>query len=418
VPLSASGLAAHPQFRRLWAAQSVSQLGSQVTVLALPLTAALVLDASPLEMGVLGAAQYAPFLLLGLFAGVWVDRVRRRPILIGADLARAVLLVSIPIAAALGVLGLVQLYVVAFLVGVATVFFDVACQSLLPSLIGRAQLVDGNSKLEVSRSVAQVAGPGLAGGLIALVTAPVAVALDAVSFAASAILLGAIRAPEAPPARSGASGSVWAGIAVGVRAVVGDPVLRSIAGCTATALLFRSMGLAVYVLYVTHELGLGPTLLGVILGVGSVGAVAGALVGGPVARRAGVGPTILGATCLLGLSGLLVAAAAGPPVQLVATLVAAEAASALARTTYNVNQVSLRQARTPDHLQGRTNATMRFIVWGTIPVGSLAGGLLGESIGLRPTLVVAAGGLFLPFLGVLLSPVRAVRDMPTAPAAA
>jgi MFS family permease len=414
VPGGFGGLWRHAEFRRLWAGQTISQIGSQITMLALPLTATLVLDASPLEMGILSAAEYLPFLLVGLFAGVWVDRVRRRPILVATDLARAVLLGSIPLAAALDVLSLEQLYAVGFLVGVATVFFDVAYQSFLPALVGRAELVEGNSKLEASRSIAQIAGPGLAGGLVSLITAPMALAIDAVSFVGSALFLSAIRAPEAPPAAAGASRSVWGDIRDGLRVVVDDPVLRSIAGCTATANLFGNVGMAIYVLYVTRELGIGPALLGTILAVGSVGAVVGALVGGAVARRLGVGPTIVLSAGLFGLSGALVAAAAGSPAQVIAMLTAAQAVSGLAGTTYNINQVSLRQAVTPDQLQGRMNATMRFLVWGTIPIGALAGGVLGERIGMRPTLFVAALGSLLPVLWVLLSPVRGIRAVPTA----
>jgi MFS family permease len=407
-----AGLWRQADFLKLWSGQTVSQFGSQVTQLALPLTAALTLGATASQMGILGAAEFAPFLLFGLFAGVWVDRLPRRRILIAADLGRAVLLGLIPLAAWLGVLRMELLYAVGFLAGVLTVFFDVAYQSYLPELVDRSRLVEGNAKLEVSRSVAQVAGPGLGGALVQLLTAPIAVAVDAVSFFASALFLTGLRHAE-PHAPARPHAHLWSEIREGLGVVLGNPLLRAIAGCTATSNLFSNIGMAVYVLYVTRELGVTPALLGVVFGVGSCGALVGALLASRIADWIGLGPTIVGAAILFPVGGLLVVAAGGTPLIVAATLIAGWAATSFTSPIYNVNQVSLRQAITPDRLQGRMNATMRFIVWGTIPIGALAGGFLGDAIGLRATLLVSALGGGLACLWVLLSPVSRLRAQPT-----
>ncbi|HEY7909061.1 MAG TPA: MFS transporter [Thermomicrobiales bacterium] len=408
-----TGLWGHANFLRLWAGQTISQFGSQITLLALPLTAALTLHATPVEMGILSATETAPFLLVGLFAGVWVDRLRRRPILLIADCARGVLLLAIPLAALLDGLTIGLLYAVAFLVGILTVFFDVAYQSFLPALVGRAHLVEGNSKLEVSRSAAQIAGPGIAGGLVQLITAPIAIVVDATSFLISALFLVFVRVPEPPPAPRIAGRSIWHEIGEGLRVVVGNPMLRGIAGCTATGNLFSNIVQAVYILYVTRQLGLSAGVIGAIFALGSVGFLVGALLAGRVACRFGLGPTIIGSSLLGCFGTVLIPIADGPVTLAVPLLVAAQFVMAFSNPIYNINQVSLRQAITPDHLLGRMNATMRFIVWGTLPIGALIGGALGGTIGLRPTLVVGAIGEFSAFLWVFFSPVRTLREQPT-----
>src|ERR671931_2484054 len=243
-------------FMRLWTAESVSRRGSQVSLLALPLVAITVLHASTFEGGLLSTAEFAPFILVGLPAGVWVDRLRRRPVLIAGDLGRALALASIPVAYWLDVLSIGQLYAVGFVTGVLTVFFDVAYQSYLPSLVEPEQLIEGNAKLEISNSGASIAGPGLAGGLIQLVTAPLAVLADAISFLASAVFVGAIRRREPPPAgdqdRARARGGMRREIAEGLRYVLGHRLLRWIAVTTASANLFSSMITAILVLYLVR----------------------------------------------------------------------------------------------------------------------------------------------------------------------
>ncbi len=401
----------HGDFLKLWAGQTVSQFGSQITVLALPLAAALTLHAGAANMGFLAAASTAPFLLVGLFAGVWVDRRRRRPILIVADAARFALLSLIPILALLDALTLAALYVIAFLVGILTVFFEVAYQSFLPAVVGRAHLVDGNGKLETTRSAAQIAGPSAAGALVQLVTAPVAIAVDALSFLVSVLFLGLIRTPEPPPARPAARRRVWPEIGEGLRAVMDDPMLRATMGSAGTVNIFGSMLFAVYVLYALR-IGIGAGLLGATFAVGNVGYLCGAFLTRPITRRFGTGPTIVAGLIVMAVCGLLVPLAGGPLAVSVLCLMVAQFARGFGGTLFNINNVSLRQAITPDRLLGRVNATSRFVGTGALTIGSLAGGTLGAVFGLRPTLAIGAvGGLF-AVIWVLRSPVRTLRTPP------
>ena len=418
----ARGLFSHPEFRKLWAGQTVSLLGSQITSLALPLTAALTLQATPSQMGLLNAANILPFLLVGLFAGVWVDRLRRRPILIAADIGRAALLGIVPLLAFAGALRIEALYAVALLAGICTVFFAVAYQSYLPALVSRQALVEGNSKLEISRSAVQLAGPGLAGALVTWLTAPVAIALDAASYLLSALFLVTIRTPEpAPTTAAGATAgaaaarrNVWREIREGLAVVLGHPILRSIAGCTGTGNLFNSLFFSVFLLYLTRDLGLAPTTLGLIFGVGSAGVLVGAMLAARAARWLGFAGALI-ASMLLSATGLLGQALAGSlaaasDVAVIVALTAGQFLTSVGLPIYNVNQVSLRQAITPDHLLGRMNASVRFIIWGTMPIGAVIGGLLGERIGLQPTLVVGAAGAFLALGWLVLTPVRHIRN--------
>ena len=404
-----TGLWRHPEFLRFWAAQSISQVGTQVTVLALPLVAALSLDASPFAVGLLAAMETAPFLLVGLFAGVWVDRRRRRPLLIAADLGRAALLLTIPVAAFLGALRMELLYAVAFFGGVLTLFFDVAFVSYLPALVRRDELVDGNSKLQASASGAQVVGPGLAGTLIGLVGAPGALVVDAVSFLGSALLLARVRTPEPVPAPPVRRPHVWREIGEGLRAVGRQPVLRALATCSATINLAVGVFFAVYVLYMTRDLGLSPGAIGLVFAVGGVGALIGALLADPARRRFGAGPTIIAAQSLFGLTGLLVPLAVLVPAIALPMVVASEFLQWLTVLIYDVNAVSLRQAITPDRLQGRVSATLRVLGWGMRPVGALVGGYLGGVIGLAWTLVVGELGMLVAVLWLVASPLPRLR---------
>ena len=407
------GLWREPDFLRLWAGQTVSRLGSEVSLLALPFAAALTLKANALEMGILNALGYAPFLLLGLLVGVWVDRLRRRPIMITADLSRAALLATVPLAALLGRLTIGQLFVVAFLVGSSTVFFDVAYQSYLPSLVTRSALPEANSKLEASRSVAQTVGPGIAGILVQILSAPVAISLDAISFLVSALSLLLIRGPELVEAPGDPRRSLWSEMREGLAVVLGDGVLRSIAGCTATWNFFAGLFEALYVLYAVRHLGITAGVLGLIFMVGGPGGLAGALAAVPLTRRLGIRRAMLGAVLADGLGNVLVPLASQALV--VPLLVIARASDGFAVMVYKINQVSLRQAITPHRLQGRMNATMRFIVWGTIPIGSLAGGGLAQLIGLRAALLIGALGVLLASGWIVLGPIRQVDDSPFLP---
>ena len=395
---------------KLWTGQSISLLGTQITLLAMPFAAILLLHASPFEVGLLTTIEYLPFLLVGLPAGVWVDRMRRRPILIAGDLGRAVALISVPIAHGLGLLTLPQLYVVSLVTGVLTVFFDVSWQSYLPSIVRREQLVEGNSKLEISRSGTQLAGPGLAGGLVQLVGAATAIVGDAVSYVVSAVFVGAIRRSEPPVEKPAVKPRMRAEIGEGLRYVLRNRYLRSIAACTGSANFFESMILAIFVLYAVRVLGLSPGLIGLVFAIGNAGAVIGAFLSGWVPRRFGIGPAIiLGAITFAPPVILIPLAPKSFPLPFLITSLALTAAGGV---VYNVNNVGFRQAITPLRMQGRMNATMRFIVWGTMPLGALIGGTLGGLIGLRPTLFIAAIPGMLTFLPVLLSPLRRLREIP------
>jgi MFS family permease len=406
------GLWRHSDFLKLWSAETVSQFGSQFTGLAFPLAAVIVLHASVFEIAVLEVVLFLPFVLISLPAGVWVDRMRRRPILVVGDLSRAALLLSVPIAYAFDALTIWQLYAVAFLVGIATVFFDVAYQSYLPSLVDRRALVDGNSKLEISRSAAQLGGPGLAGLFIDLISAPVAILADALSFIGSALFIFGIkkeeRAPERPP---GSTSRMRTEIAEGLRYVLRHPYLKSIAACTATFNFFSSFWNAVLIVYAVRVLDLRPAVLGLAFTLGNLGALAAAFSSGRISRRLGVGRTIIGATVVGGPMFLLAAFAPHGNAAL-AILGPAVFVGSFSGVVYNVTQLSLRQTITPERLQGRMNSVMRFIVWGTIPAGALLGGAFGTWIGLKETLIVGGIGACLPFLPVLFSPVRAIDEMP------
>jgi MFS family permease len=407
-----SGLRRHTDFLKLWGGQAVSQLGSQITMLAVPLLAVLTLGATPVQMGFLVAAETAPFLLAGLLAGVWVDRHRRRPILIAADLGRALLLLLVPLAAWGGWLHMVHLYLVGFLIGLLTVFFEVAAQAYLPSLVARDQLVEANGKLQTTASAAQIAGPGLAGLLVQLWTAPVALLLDAGSFLVSALGLWRIRAIEPDPEPVAATSSVWQEAGEGLRIVVGSPILRAFAGKVATSNLGFQIVLTVFVLYGTRSLGLNAAQIGLVFAAGSVGNLLGALLAERTAARIGPGPAIVGGSALAAIGLLLLPLAQGPVELVVPLLALGLFVDGLGSIVADVHMLSTQQAITPDRLQGRVNATTRFLTWGILPVGGLLGGVLGGAIGLRPTLAFGAGLYLLSMLWLLHSPVWRLRQAP------
>jgi MFS family permease len=404
------GLWHHLDFRRLWIGETVSQFGTMVTQLALPLVAILVVHASTFEVGLLTAFETVAFLLVGLPAGAWVDRMRFRTVLIVNDLTRAVALGSIPLAQALDALTIGQLYAVALLTGVSTVFFDVAYQSYLPELVDRADLVDGNAKLQASESVSQIAGPSVGGLLIQAITAPYALLVDAVSFLWSASWVSAIKVRPAKPERK-PDRHLGREIKEGLSFVIGNPILRAIAMCTGSSNLFNAVYFAVFYVLLARDLDVSPGLIGLIMSTSAIGGLVGSLLAARIAARFGQGPTIW--------ISILVAA----PTSFVApfihrdwTLVLLAVAQILFWGTvvvYNITQVSFRQGLCPPELLGRMNATMRFLVWGTMPLGALLGGVLGSAIGVRDTLLVAAIGSVLPVLPVFFSPLRRLRELPS-----
>lgn len=409
---SRAGLWNNHDFMQLWASETVSQVGAQMTVVALPLLAALSLDASAAEMGMLTAAGTAPPLLLGLFAGVWVDRLRRKPIMVATDLGRAAALLAIPVLWWLNLLRIELLYLVTFVVGVQSLFFDVAWVTFLPAVVRRDQLVEGNSKLQASASGAQVAGPGLAGLLVGSAGAPAAILIDAVSYLASTFFILRVRTTETRPERR-ADAHVLREMREGLAIVVRNPILRAIAASRATVSLFGYIFLAVYVLFMTEELGFSASSVGLVFSLGGLGAVVGAMLAEPLRQRIGIGPAILFSRIGFGLGGLLVPLAVLAPEFEAPLVLGAEFVQWLMYLIAIVNEISLRQSITPDRLLGRVNATMRFLGGGMIPVGALLGGALGEWIGLRQTLFVGVAGMLLTGLWVSLSPLRTTHDAPS-----
>ena len=408
--LRLAGLWHHPDFLKFWAGQTVSLFGSQISLLALPLTAVLVLKATPFQMGVLTALGAIPTLLFGLIAGVWVDRLRKRLILILTDAGRFILLSLIPLAFLLGILRMGMLYLFAFLVGTLTIFFNVAYRSYLPALIEREQLVEGNSKLELSQSVGEIVGPGLAGALVQFLSAPITILVDALSFLLSALSLVWIRTPE-PIARSEKpSKGMGHAIVEGLHFVFGEPLLRMLTGSFATLTLFNSVLEAVFILYLTRDVGITPLLLGIIFAVSSVGFVLGAVLAGWLTRRIGIGMTLLITPMIIGGSDLIIPLAGLVPHLAFPLVGLAQFLFGLARPILSINQVSLRQAITPKRLQGRMNATVTFVVFGLPTLGALLGGILGQYFGLPGTLVIAAAGEILACVWIVFSPVRTLRE--------
>jgi MFS family permease len=409
--LPAGGLWHHPDFMKLWTGQAISEFGSQVSQLAIPWVALVTLHASAFEVATLGTVEFLPFVLLTLPAGVLVDRWRRRTVLIAGDLGRAVLLISIPIAYGTGHLTLAQLYVVGFLVGIHTVFFDVAYQSYLPSLVDRESLVEGNSKLNVTSSGAQLAGPGVAGGLIAVATAPYALLVDAVTFLVSGGFTAAIRKREELPER-GERRHLLVELWEGLSYVLHHRLLLPQAISTGTSNFFTSLSFSILIVYAHNQLGMSSGLIGLSFSLGAFGWMIGAAKADWFRRKLGVGGASMFGAALTGPASLLIPFA--PKSFPVPFLVASGAVMGFGAVVYNIQQVSLRQSICPERLQGRMNASMRFLVWGTMPLGSLTGGTLAATIGLRPTLFVGAIGAFSSVLPIALSPIRSLREFPPA----
>jgi predicted MFS family arabinose efflux permease len=400
-------------FRRLWIGESVSFLGDQVSLLALPLLGVLTLDASAAEMGLLTALGWAPHLLFSLFAGTWIDlRARRRPIMVAADLGRAALLTSIPLAGALGALTIAQLYAVTFGVGVLTVFFDLCWSSFLVAVVPRDQLVDANSKLMISRSASNIAGPSLAGGLVQALGAPVAVLVDAVSFLVSALFLRSIDVDELPLERREDEGALHR-LREGVAFLLRHPVLRAGVACTSTLNFFTYIWFAIFVLYASRELGLSAGAIGLILGVGAVGGLFGALVAARLGRRIGIGPAIVLGAVLFPAPTVLFPLASGPQWARAAFLLAGEFVASVGVMVFDVNQNSLNVLLTPHRLRARIAGASRFFNYGTRPLGALAGGALGEAIGLRTTIWVGVAGSLFAVLFLLVSPMPSIREPPS-----
>lgn len=413
-----TGLWRHAEFRKLWAGQATSLVGSQMVGLALPLTAVIVLDASPLQMGAITAVSALPALFFGLHLGVWTDRRKRRPILVAADIGRALLLLSIPIAHQFDALTIELLYAVAIGMGAMSLLFEIAYRSFLPAVISRDQLVEGNSKLEMAKSGAAVAGPSISGVLIQAISAPFVMLFGAAAFAISAVIYGLLRVnePDPTPATSpdGQVQTAMAGIAEGLRFIRGNRTLVGIAGSQAILNLFNAAIEAIAILYMVRELGLSPGLLGITFAAGSVGLFIGAVAASRLTSRIGIGPVITLGILIAAASDLILPLIGGPTPLVVVALASGEVLLATGFVLYNVGQVSLRQAVTPDRLLGRMNAIMIVMARSAIPAGALLGGILGQLIGLREALIIAVIGEAAAVLWLLYFRIWTVRSIPAA----
>ncbi len=405
------------EFMKLWAGQAVSELGTVVTRTALPIAAVLLLGATPIQMALLLTSASAAVLLFGLAAGAWTDRLQRRPIMIGADAVRAVALASVPGAAFAGVLRMEHLYAVVFVEAALGAAFDAAYRSYLPSLVGRGRLVEGNSKLEMASAVAEIGGPGLGGGLVQVVTAPLALLIDACSFVVSAVSLALIRTPEPRVVASADRGSIASEIGEGLRFVWRERTVRAM---TAGGVVNRFFGgfYVLYTIYALTELRLPPILLGAVVSVGGVGSLVGAALAPRLGMRLGTGRAILIPWTASVALGVLTPLAAGPPLIAALFLFVPQLLGDGLATSGIVNLVALRQAVTPDALLGRVAATREVLFEAVAPAGAFAGAAVAEAIGIRGAFAVAVAGMALGVAIWWASPMRAVRRLPApAPAA-
>ena len=402
-----------PDFRQLWLGQTISVFGDQITQLGLPLVAVLTLGADATQMGTLTAVGLLPHLLFSLVAGVWLDRVRaRRRLMIAADLGRAALIASIPIAFAFGVLSMPQLYVVGFLSGTLAVVFDLSWNTLFVSVTERKRYVEAMALLNGSRSLASVAGPTIGGVLVQVLGAPLAMLGDAFSYLGSVVFLRRIRASEPPIEHE--EGSTRERLLAGLSFVIGDPIMRPTLLSVATVNLFTFASSALFILYATTTLGVSPGALGLALGTGSVGAVIGAIFATRIGRRIGLGPAYA-----LGLvvypASLLLIPLAGPEMSMtliLALLFGSVFGAGLGVMILDINVGAIIFARTPDRIRARAAGAFRFINYGVRPVGALFGGLLGGAIGVREAILVTTVAAIGGVLFLLGSPVLRLRDLP------
>jgi len=410
-----AGVLANRDFVRLWVGETVSLTGTQITQLALPLVAILTLHATVFQVGLLNATRYAPVVVLSLVAGVWLDRRRRRPALIASDLACALFVGLIPVAYALGALSIWLLCGLALLAGAAQVVFDIGALAYLPGLVERPHLAEANSKMQISYSVAGIAGPSLAGLLVALLTAPGTLAVDAASYAFSAAMLMAIRRPEPAPAAETARASLRSSIAEGLRAVFGSRLLRTLLTQSCTFNFLYNALVTVFLVYAIRSLGLSPAQLGFVIGTGAVAALVGALVANRLTAAFGLGRTLAAVTLVACLSPLLILVPRGASPAALVTLGAFQAVYGASVIVFNIATVTLRQIVTPNHLLARMNGSYRMLLFGTGPLGALAGGALGAAVGLRPAMVATAVAMAVPLAWILFAPVYRLASMPEAP---
>jgi len=405
----------HADFMRMWAAQAVSAFGARITREGLPLAAVLTIEASPFELSVLAALAMGPGLVVGLMAGGYVDRSRRRPILIAMDIVRAAVLMTVPFAAWSGLLSMPQLYVVAACVGAASVLFDIADNAYLPSLIRSEDLIEGNAKINTTGSLAEIGGPALSGILFELLTVPVAIAVNAMTYLVSAGFLATIRKAEAPPPPAEEAASLSDDMKLGLSAIIADPYVRPIFVITLAEAFFGSFLAGLYVLYAIVTLGLTPAMMGITIATGGLGALAGAVLGPMLVERLGVGRTILLAGVGYGAVSALIPLAQGEPWLAMAVLMVAQFVGDGLAVAGGVVAVSLRQTVLPLNIMGRVGAAFHVGTGSLAVLGALLGGGLAMSLGIRETLFIAAAGLVVAPLWAILSPLWHQHDMPPSP---
>jgi len=414
-PRPATGVLANRDFVKLWTGETISLVGTQVTQLALPLVAILTLHATVLEVGFLNATRYAPVIVVSLIAGVWLDRRRRRPVLVAADAACAIFIGLIPVASVLGVLSIWLLYALALLAGASQVFLDIGSLSYLPGLVERRQLADANGKMQVSYSVAEIAGPTLAGLLVGILTAPITLSVDAASYLCSLAALLTIRKHEPSPALDGPAPPVVRSVAEGLRAVFGSRMLRSLLLQSCTFNFCQNAAITVFLVYAIRRLGLSSTQLGLVIGAGAVAALAGALVANRLRTRFGLGPVLVVATIGACLSYLLLLIPHGATPADLVILGAAQAGYGANVVVYNIITVTLRQVVTPNRLLARMNGSYRMLLFGAGPLGAITGGVLGATVGLRAAMTISVIALTTPAAWIPFSPVFRLRQMPAGP---
>jgi len=404
-------------FLTLWSGQTLSEFGAQISMLGIPVLAVVLLDATAFQVGVLDAAGLVAFLIIGLPAGVWVDRMRKRHVMIWADAVRAVAIGTIPVMWMLGALHIWQLYAVAFVIGIATVFFDVSYQSVIPSLVRTGQIAEANGKLQATQQVAQLAGPAIGGGLISLVTAPFAMTVTAVTYVISFIALLLTRDHEVPrPAHE--HEPMLREIAEGLRWVFGNRYLRRIVGTTGTSNFFNIVSMTMLPIFLLRELGMSAAAMGLIFSLGAVGGVVGAIATPHIVRWVGEARAIPLSAIAFSVVAVLFPKTAMTPLIAFPLLVAQGFVAGFTVLVYNITQVTFRQRITPPRLLGRMNASVRFVVWGVMPIGSLLSGVLGTWLGIVPTMWIGAIGQLLSALFVVAGPFWAMRSLPDAEAVA
>lgn len=403
----------NPDFTRLWVSDTMSVFGSQITLLALPLTAALLLQASAWQMGLLVAMTMLPFGLFSLHAGAIMDRGRKLPLLKLVAVSRGCLLLVVPLAAYFGLLSIEILYTVGFLISSHAVFADVAYQTLVAKLAKRDDLVEANARFGLSESCASIAGPGLAGLLVQWLTAPFAILLDALMFFLSGCMLSAIRLEEPRPASRSSGTTLWYEIREGLRAVRTHPILRWTASLLAAWQFLNHILVAVFVLFAVQEMGLSAGAVGVVFSMSGLGFFLGSLLVNRLSRTVGLGPTLLAGMFATALSWMLISLVRGTDMQAIAGLTMAFLLQGLGAGLFFLTHISLRQSVTPESLLARVISTMRFLAVAATPLGALLGGVLGEAIGLRATIAwVAVGGIALSATAILYSPLRQLKEIP------